>query len=142
MVSRGGYLLDPILTLRNSHDQVVAMADSTFGGDPVLQIKLPADGRNIPSKSAIPRYAVANASREATAAWKFPIAPGSARSFRQSSNVAQPSKFVLWDLLSERLITFAWNPAPRTGRAGKRRVCKPPVGRATRSKCSYRIARN
>jgi hypothetical protein len=44
MVSRGGYLLDPILTLRNSHDQVIAMADSTFGGDPVLHVKLPTDG--------------------------------------------------------------------------------------------------
>ncbi len=44
MVSRGGYHLDPILTLRNSHDQVVAMVDNTFGGDPVLHVKLPADG--------------------------------------------------------------------------------------------------
>src|SRR6185312_12322562 len=36
--------MDPILTLRNSHDQVIAMADSTFGGDPLLQVKLPGDG--------------------------------------------------------------------------------------------------
>lgn len=47
MVSRGGYHMDPILTLFNSHGQVVAQDDNTYGGDAVVHYRLPAAGEYV-----------------------------------------------------------------------------------------------
>ncbi|HEY5314236.1 MAG TPA: hypothetical protein VIK18_17015, partial [Pirellulales bacterium] len=47
MVSRGGYHMDPILTLFNSHGQVVAQNDNTYGGDALVDCRLPATGEYV-----------------------------------------------------------------------------------------------